>query len=228
MTGAALFDRLSWWDDLTPHSAGLNMAIDQILLEKIDTPLLRHYRWDRPCVSFGYFGRWAEVQAQTAPRPLMRRWTGGGVVWHGADATYSLIVPASAALAEKTAAEVTCALHRSLAACLREKENIPAHLSDETIPSSATHPCFTQPVRADLIHGEQKIAGVAQRRTQHGLLCQGSIQNIFLPDDFFAHWATKLAMEKADHFFDFPARWLEEAQHLARERYDQAEWLQKR
>jgi lipoate-protein ligase A len=88
-----LFDHLCEVHDPEPHAAALNMAIDEALLRTAREPLLRIYRWARPAVSFGYFGKWADVHRAWPEREAVRRWTGGGIVPHGDDLTYSLIVP---------------------------------------------------------------------------------------------------------------------------------------
>ena len=59
----------------------------------IERPLLRVYRWERPAVSFGYFERWEPVREKYPEREAVRRWTGGGVVLHGEDFTYSMLIP---------------------------------------------------------------------------------------------------------------------------------------
>ncbi len=79
--------------DLEPRAAALNMALDEALLQTVTQPVLRFYRWRRPALSFGYFGRFADVAAEASARELVRRWTGGGIVLHGADLTYSIILP---------------------------------------------------------------------------------------------------------------------------------------
>src|SRR3954462_12222332 len=83
------------YDDLEPRPAALNMAIDEALLNCAPLPALRYYRWQRPAVSFGYFGSYAEVKNQSGDREIVRRWTGGGTVPHGDDLTYSIILPAT-------------------------------------------------------------------------------------------------------------------------------------
>src|SRR5438094_7650946 len=78
------------------RSAAENMAVDEVLLvsaREIGFPVLRFYGWSEPAVSFGYFQKYAEVERLTALRPLVRRPTGGGLVPHDADWTYSLIFP---------------------------------------------------------------------------------------------------------------------------------------
>src|SRR6059036_393679 len=77
----------------------LNMAIDETLLHnapRIGKPVLRFYSWSEPAASFGYFQRIADVAKATSLRPLVRRPTGGGIVPHDCDWTYSLVFPTAA------------------------------------------------------------------------------------------------------------------------------------
>lgn len=85
-----MLDELHVYDDLDAGSAAFNMALDEALLESAAAPLLRFYRWRRPALSFGYFGRYDEAAAQSSHREIVRRWTGGGIVPHGDDLTYSV------------------------------------------------------------------------------------------------------------------------------------------
>ena len=55
--------------------------------------MLRFYGWTEPAATFGYFQKYAEVERATQLRPLIRRPTGGGIVPHDADWTYSLVFP---------------------------------------------------------------------------------------------------------------------------------------
>src|ERR1051325_8399290 len=73
-----------------------NMAWDEALLHsvaRLGLPVLRFYGWTQPAASFGYFQRIAQVENWTLLRPLVRRPTGGGLVPHDADWTYSLVFP---------------------------------------------------------------------------------------------------------------------------------------
>jgi len=73
-----------------------NMALDEALLEgisRLGKPVLRFYSWTEPAATFGYFQKYAEVERATRLRPLIRRPTGGGIVPHDADWTYSLVFP---------------------------------------------------------------------------------------------------------------------------------------
>src|SRR5688572_28350168 len=76
-----------------PGGAAWNMAMDEALLTAAKVPVLRVYRWETPALSFGYFLSWQAAQEEGRGRVLIRRWTGGGLVEHGDDFTWSLIVP---------------------------------------------------------------------------------------------------------------------------------------
>src|SRR5262249_39703324 len=72
------------------------MALDEALLEtapRLGQPVLRFYGWTEPAASFGYFQKYAEIERATVLRPLVRRPTGGGLVPHDADWTFSLAFP---------------------------------------------------------------------------------------------------------------------------------------
>src|SRR5690242_7650638 len=76
--------------------APFNMALDEALLEamgRLRKPVLRFYGWTEPAASFGYFQKFSEIERTTMLRPLVRRPTGGGLVPHDADWTYSLALP---------------------------------------------------------------------------------------------------------------------------------------
>ncbi|MCX6894101.1 MAG: octanoyltransferase, partial [Verrucomicrobia bacterium] len=78
-------------------AAAFNMALDEALLEalpRLARPVLRFYGWTQPATTFGYFQKFTEIERATALRPLIRRPTGGGLVPHDADWTYSLAFPA--------------------------------------------------------------------------------------------------------------------------------------
>src|ERR1700730_11764847 len=106
-----MLDALHLYDDVEPKAAPLNMAVDEALLAVARVPLLRFYRWRMPSLSFGYFGRYAEVADQPDRREIVRRWTGGGIVPHGDDLTYSVVIPASHPFFARSSPEIYAALH---------------------------------------------------------------------------------------------------------------------
>jgi len=62
---------------------------------RLGRPVLRFYGWIERAASFGYFQKYAEVERLLQLRPLVRRPTGGGIVPHDGDWTYSLAFPTS-------------------------------------------------------------------------------------------------------------------------------------
>src|SRR5213596_1900918 len=108
------FGTLEIYKDQADHSAAMNMAIDEALLEGITVPAVRFYRWQSPALSFGYFGRFADVASYARERNLVRRWTGGGIVFHGDDLTYSIVIPASDPAFAESSVSIYETIHRAL------------------------------------------------------------------------------------------------------------------
>lgn len=215
-----LFERIIEIRDETPRSAPLNMALDEVLLGEVREPLLRIYRWAQPAVSFGYFGKFAPVAAAWPGREIVRRMTGGGVVPHGRDVTYSLIVPAEHAFAARSPRDVYRAVHETIGALL-EGSGESAALA--TAPAGGgTGVCFESPAEFDLLSRGRKIAGAALRRTRDGLLLQGSIQELPALESL----RPRLASAFAAHVLSAectPAQ-LAAARALATEKYATPEW----
>src|SRR5213083_2675669 len=86
----------AWHLDSGKADSAQNMALDEALLEampRLSKPVLRFYGWTERAASFGYFQKYSEIERLTLLRPLVRRPTGGGLVAHDADWTYSLVLP---------------------------------------------------------------------------------------------------------------------------------------
>src|SRR5437763_10166308 len=113
-----LFATLSVDNDTMPHSAAMNMAIDEALLDMTVVPIIRFYRWRSPALSFGYFGKFSDVAVYAAERDLVRRWTGGGIVFHGDDLTYSIVIPASDPVFDESSIAIYEKIHRALCGAL--------------------------------------------------------------------------------------------------------------
>ena len=219
-----LFDALDFLCDEQPHPAALNMAIDEVLLKEISVPTLRVYRWLHPAASFGCFEKYSIVASAHPGRELVRRWTGGGVVLHGDDFTYSLIVPAAGIPSgiinpQKSYLDIHEALVRGMQAA-----GIAASLAGGTA-SKVSNACFENAVCHDVMLGDRKIAGAAQRRTRAGLLHQGSIQLAGLPEDFGETFAAILTTEVSRRVL--PLGELPVALALAESKYASESWMRK-
>jgi lipoate-protein ligase A len=157
--------------------AALNMAIDEALLlhvAEFGDPVLRFYAWSEPAASFGYFQRYTDVANATGLRPLVRRPTGGGIVPHDHDWTYSVIVPPDHFWYRLKAVESYRRVHEWVQAAFVEI-GVAAELASEA-RREARGQCFAGAEQFDVLANNRKIAGAAQRRTRDGLLIQGSVQ----------------------------------------------------
>jgi lipoate-protein ligase A len=219
-----MLDELHVYNDIEPRSAALNMAVDEALLETAASPTLRFYRWRGPTLSFGYFGSYADVANQSGDREIVRRWTGGGVVPHGDDLTYSVIIPASHPFFARSSLAIYSDLHDAIREALKAN-GIDAMLANSAAPKVSEN-CFANAVRADVISDGRKIAGAAHRRSRAGLLHQGSIQNAKLPECFCHDFARALC----DRFERraFSPELIDRATLIAQTKYGTSEWLMRR
>jgi len=187
-------------------------------------PTLRLYGWREPAVSLGYFSRFAEAQRTVAGREMVRRWTGGGLVEHGDDVTYTLIVPHESAFFQQTPLESYRLIHERIALWLARR-GIAAGVAANSAQESSSA-CFASHVRYDIVAGTAKLAGAAQRRTRWGLLHQGSIQ---LPPTEESRHAIGLAETFATHIqrMDITPADLQAAHRIAQLKYATEDWLRK-
>jgi lipoate-protein ligase A len=158
-------------------ASAYNMAMDEALLEfcaHLGAPVLRFYGWQEAAATFGYSQKFIDVEKWTALRPLIRRPTGGGLVPHDTDWTYSLVFPAGHEWHELKAVESYRRVHEWIRhAFARLKISTALALTAvKEIPGQ----CFIGAEKSDLLWHGRKIAGAAQRRTRSGLLIQGSVQ----------------------------------------------------
>ncbi len=251
-----LFAALDIYYDDDQHSAAMNMAIDEALLDSVAIPSIRFYRWQSPALSFGYFGKFTDVADYLGERDLVRRWTGGGIVFHGEDLTYSIAIPTSDLAFAQSSMLIYEKVHRALAGALvangEHVELAPVAgvvdagaaklakgtgVSDPGYNIDRGYSCFANPVRADVILNGRKIAGAAQRRTRRGLLQQGSIQlaigrvlptggDVDLGNGLAQRFARALAEARCEKSLDKSL--MERAEKIAEQKYGTDSWLRRR
>jgi lipoate-protein ligase A len=153
-------------DSPSPRPGALNMGIDAALLEAVaegqSPPVLRLYSWEPACVTVGYFQSMdAEVDLEAcraAGVDAVRRLTGGGAVFHDAEITYSLVVPAGHELAPDDILEsyrrICAGLIRGLALLGVDAAFAPIN---------------------DIESGGRKVSGNAQTRRRGCLLQHGTV-----------------------------------------------------
>jgi lipoate-protein ligase A len=163
--------------DSGPCPSAFNMAVDEALLEsaaRMNRPILRFYGWIEPATTFGYFQHIADIERLTALRPLIRRGTGGGIVPHNADWTYSAAFPPGHEWHGLKAEQSYERVH----AWIRDAFSATGVMTTLAPEAHKTAPgqCFVGWEKSDLLWQGRKIAGAAQRRNRTGLMIQGSIQ----------------------------------------------------
>ena len=221
------------------------MAIDEALLHTTPLPVLRFYRWDGPSVSFGYFGRFEDARRSAASRTLVRRWTGGGIVFHGDDLTYSIVIGSTGETFAYPSRMIYHRVHSAIEHVL-QLMGIGAMLAEKDLVSLKQHAvlasrveagaaisdrgynrhCFANPVCADIIVNGRKIAGAAQRRTRWGLLQQGSIQNVDCGKQLAQRFARELSAIRNER--SMRENILERAQKISEQKYANQAWLRMR
>lgn len=182
--GDPMFEEI---DVIVPSEAfdgPMQMALDEVLLSFVPRPTLRVYRWESPCVTFGYFQPHALVEELVPGLPSVRRWTGGGIVVHGEDLTFSLMIPPANPVAGMAPARFYRELHGAIAAVIGGRLAGDGEISGG--PS-----CFRSPSRDDLMMDGRKVLGGAIRRSAGSLLYQGSVRDH--ADEGWDVFATALA-----------------------------------
>ncbi|MES2476476.1 MAG: hypothetical protein V4640_11905 [Verrucomicrobiota bacterium] len=169
-----VFEKLQLWVDAVARSGPAAMAVDEWLLATVECPVLRVYDWAGEWASLGYFGKIDEARVAFPGMNVVRRWTGGGMVDHRHDWTYSLVIPKGEALAKTRGATSYGVIHGVLRDVLL-REGLACEVSKGEGETGAAS-CFENPVSFDLILPDRsKLAGAGQRRSRVGLLHQGSV-----------------------------------------------------
>ena len=161
------------------------MAIDESLLQNaaMDWPIvLRVYQWERPTLSIGHFQRIEDRERVPNLRdlPWVRRKTGGGAIVHDQELTYSILIPKRDNQSSKGHNEsLYRAIHGAFADSLRTlgwNAQLSETCTNKTAIGKNQEPflCFSRRTPIDLVVGDDKILGSAQRRSPAGLIQHGS------------------------------------------------------
>ena len=161
---------------LLPHRADdgpVNMATDEWMLESVvadpTAAALRTYGWRVPTLSLGYFQRLAEVESDPRwrGRPLVRRATGGGAIWHDRELTIAVAVPAGHPLARRSK-DLYRAVHEAILGVIADR-GLDAHRRGEAeARTTADRPllCFRDRDAEDLV--DRRHEGPRQRPAATG------------------------------------------------------------
>jgi len=228
---------LFWYD--IPHEPALNMALDEALLFETNTtisqqPVVRFYDWDRPAVSIGYIQKYSS--AEKYGFTIVRRPTGGGVVLHDCDFTYSVAIPSNHWLADVDRISSYGYINNAIVYGLKNL-NLETELGNSRIEAGLDRQsmvCFENPTKYDILLNNRKIAGSAQRRLREGILHQGSIHfgrklpfsHAELAENMTAGFISALNIEAQK--LKPSDRLLESAEQIADSKYRLDEWNRKR
>jgi lipoyl(octanoyl) transferase len=173
--------------DEGPLDGPSNMALDEALLSCFDAqhslPVLRLYGWEPPALSVGRYQDAAtalDLELCAADGiPVVRRMTGGGIIYHAQELTYS-IVCAPEQLGE--AVGVKGGFRRLCGFLLGTYQRLGLDAAFATDLNHAGAPlgqrtafCFAGKEEFDVLVNGQKIGGNAQRRLRGAILQHGSI-----------------------------------------------------
>jgi lipoate-protein ligase A len=170
-----------------PLSGAENMAIDEALLRSFDPatslPVLRLYGWNPPALSLGRFQKAAEVldlaRCRTNEVAVVRRVTGGGVIYHADELTYSLVcapgqIPPASSIKDsfRVLTGFLLTFYRSL--------GVDAAYAIDALPEGTRLGgripfCFAGKESFDILAEGHKIGGNAQRRVKGAIFQHGSI-----------------------------------------------------
>lgn len=156
---------------------GWNMAVDELLLERASVEgqtSLRLYGWSAPTLSLGYFQSHTDRETHAPSRDcaMVRRRSGGGAILHDHEITYALAMPIRGRWGSDAEA-LYRTVHTAVIGLLNQI-GCAARLHEGSV-SDAAFLCFDRRAPGDVVYGEYKLMGSAQRRSQAALLQHGSL-----------------------------------------------------
>ena len=167
-----------------PQPGAANMAADQAILQAVNAgqspATLRFYRWAAPTISLGYFQKYEELTRQNnliCKMPMVRRQTGGGAILHDDELTYSLILPLDGTVPSTDLNKMYKLVHNAFIDVLADLDITATYRGgkDNANSQRGTFFCFARTHRLDLMIGNDKLLGSAQRRTKNAVLQHGSL-----------------------------------------------------
>ncbi|MFT5199743.1 MAG: lipoate-protein ligase A [Planctomycetota bacterium] len=184
------------WRLITTYGAppDFNMGLDEALLELGERPTLRIYTWSPDTLSLGYFQKLADVPGASQASHLVRRITGGGAIHHTGELTFSFTTNASDPLYRGNVGASYDRIHKAVILALSKvgiEAQLACHATTPAGPAGPTGPaldtkvgsdlegtgmCFHKSTPQDILWGNKKGVGSAQRRRKNRVLHHGSIK----------------------------------------------------
>jgi lipoate-protein ligase A len=158
---------LMWVDDI-PRNVAMNMALDEMLFNEFDDPVLRIYYWNGPYTTIGYFQKATDVTVSG----FVRRFTGGLTVNHNSDISYCFIVSS-----DFWNVYDYCRSYRSVHLVLKkvlQRFGFNSVVLNKRV-GHINNICIQTFYENDLVFYGKKIVGSCSRRRGNKLIIQGSI-----------------------------------------------------
>ena len=200
------------------------MALDEaVLLESPPEALvLRIYEWEGEACTFGFSQAYADAKRLCKPGiDPVRRATGGGIVHHDGDVTFSLVFPWDRTCAPET---IYKNIHRGIHQALKARGTVNGMWSPKEKSPGIASSCFARAEKADLVDAaERKILGGALRKKGVKGLYQGSLRVEGASDAI----AGGIEREFGRPSLDISPSWLEAGRRLE-SKYRSTEWNKRR
>lgn len=176
--------------------AQVNMDFDAKLLEELSPngdPILHLYEWEGLSASYGHFvdpyTYLSKEGVQEVSLNLAKRPTGGGIVLHTSDYAFSCLLPSEHPKFSINTLENYELVNKIVIDALSEVFG--DKLSCQLLPfdpkpktPSCQFFCMAKATKYDVMIGDKKIGGAAQRRKKQGFLHQGTISLAAMPKKF--------------------------------------------
>ncbi len=212
------------------------MAVDELLVSDY-APCIRFFSWDtRPQATFGYIQKIEQAKAELKKSGIdkfTRRMTGGGLVLHKDDLTFSLVFDLSARIQPNL---IYTVLHGAIQEELKNAGFFASVYEGESDYSPQTsrglvQNCFTNPVANDLMQDGKKVLGGALRRFDKRVLYQGSLQikeaeSQKAKDALLRGFLKYLNLQDFENY-PLDKDFLNKADNLAQTKYRSENWLKK-
>lgn len=162
--------------DSGKKSSREQMQLDEELLCGIEAPVLRFYAWLEPCVTYGYFinpDDWLYTQGLD----LARRPTGGGLIFHEHDFSFTLALPVDHPFCTLATLERYQAINNKVIQALSQLVGPAAFAlqSEEPLTCDLTQLCMAHPTKYDLLLSGKKVGGSSQRKNKLAFIHQSSL-----------------------------------------------------
>lgn len=203
----------NWGLLFTPdEDAYMNMAIDEVLVRKCAESIkwlstIRFYTWKEPSCSIGYFQKIKRVFAMLKEDrvPIVRRPTGGGIVFHGNDITFSIV---KKRVYDNRLEDISLFYKQIGESILRGLEKLGLRCNFYIPDNAELHPesekrnhksrpiqhsiCAVTPAKYDILINGSKVAGYAARRYYDVILCQGYLDIYEIWKERYNHSCARL------------------------------------